>query len=66
MKKVLSIVFALSPFVLSAHPGHGSGDGFSFGHYLSSGEHIILLIAAISMVGIAVRQLHKTRKSENF
>lgn len=66
MKKFVSIlicwlVLLASPVVVLAHPGHGSGDGFSVIHYLKEPEHIVWL--ALLVVGIGYLYLRARKKS---
>ena len=55
MKKPIVIAAFLLPFTLSAHSGHGVGDGGQFFHYLASPDHFIpILLASVAVIGFFV------------
>lgn len=59
MNKLISVFLCAlfivaTPMVALAHPGHGTGDGFSITHYLKEPEHIAWLVLLVVGVGYLV------------
>jgi hypothetical protein len=56
MKKLNQLFLASlaisTPFLSSAHPGHGDTDGFSIIHYFTEPDHAIVLGAVLACVGV--------------
>lgn len=55
MKKLLLLSLSATPGLVLAHPGHGSSDGISLWHYLSSFEHSITLAGLILLAALLWR-----------
>lgn len=63
MKKLLLLSLLAAPELVLAHPGHGSSDGISLWHYLSSYEHSIALAGLILLTVLIVRYRHILKKT---
>jgi hypothetical protein len=69
MKKLILIVFALTPIFVFAHPGHGHESPLSPGHYVANPQHYIPLALTVgaallflSMRHLFIRSKERTRK----
>jgi hypothetical protein len=58
----LVVLATLSPFVVFGHPGHGTFEGHTFWHYLTSPLHLVSAIVVIGVAVIGVRYLIKKRR----
>lgn len=67
MKKIaVVVVTAITPFIIYAHPGHGSTDGYSIIHYFVEPVHAVVtwsVLAAAFLYICATRK--KNQHSEN-
>lgn len=67
MKKLLSIPFAMIPFILNAHPGHDGdhgGEGYTIIHFFNSPVHYISLLTVI-VVALIIIYFSKKRRLNN-
>ncbi|MBL7846027.1 MAG: hypothetical protein JNL40_01065 [Cyclobacteriaceae bacterium] len=65
MKKILSLLLAVSTVPVFAHPGHGTQNPLSPGHYIANPEHSIPLTLAIgAAVVLTVWLLNRQRASK--
>ena len=55
MKKFLISILVLFPLMLSAHPGHGVGNGNEALHYLVSPYHMGLALFFVVLVFVLVK-----------
>lgn len=46
MKKTLSLLGGLIPFLSFAHDGHGHTEGFTIIHYMTEAEHLVPVLVA--------------------
>ena len=44
MKKILTVLGGLLPFISFAHPGHGSTGGFTITHYFVEPQHLLTTV----------------------
>lgn len=60
--RIFTLITFLSIFVPSmvmAHPGHGTYDGISIWHYLTSPVHLISAVAIVAVNILAIRYAKK-------
>jgi hypothetical protein len=66
MKKSIAIFLSLmllSGSAVLAHPGHGTSDGFSLYHYLTSPLHVIFILLLVAgLVFIKYRRSVKQKR----
>jgi hypothetical protein len=55
----LIVIITLLPFSVAAHPGHGTFDGLTPLHYISSPIHLIAVMAVISLAILGIQFLRK-------
>lgn len=63
MKKILSLLLVVSTVPLYAHPGHGTHNPLSPGHYIANPEHSIPLTLAIGASVVLVLWLVNRRRA---
>lgn len=63
MKTILFIALSSIPALLHAHPGHGSSDGISLWHYLTSAPHALSLVGVGLLMYFGLRA-HRILKSK--
>lgn len=61
MKKILSLLLAATTLPALAHPGHGTQNPLSPGHYVSNPEHSIPLTLAIGAGVVLINWLLNRR-----
>lgn len=52
---LIALLSVLVPSMALAHPGHGTFDGISVMHYLTSPLHVILVLAIVLVNVFAIR-----------
>ncbi len=62
---LLALIVFLSPTVVLAHVGHGTFDGHSFWHYLTSPLHLISVMAVLVITVFGVRYFRKRNRQVN-
>jgi hypothetical protein len=62
MKKILTLVLASAALPALAHPGHGSQNPLSPGHYVSNPEHSIPIALAVAVTVVLVTWLASRRQ----
>ncbi len=61
MKKILSLLLAVAALPALAHPGHGTQNPLSPGHYIANPEHSIPLTLAIGATVVLITWLVNRR-----
>ncbi len=62
MKRIVSALLLLAPFLVEAHPGHGSFRGIDPMHYLTSPLHLVSLAVIVGAgIWLYVRKSKKQK-----
>ena len=56
------ISFLMTTSSLTAHPGHGSSDGFSFWHFMTEPQHLIPSLVVLLLIPVLL--VLRSRKEE--
>ncbi len=62
MKKIITLVLASAALPALAHPGHGSQNPLSPGHYVSNPEHSIPITLAVAAAVVLITWLASRRQ----
>lgn len=62
MKKIITLVLASAALPALAHPGHGSQNPLSPGHYVSNPEHSIPITLAVAAAVVLITWLTSRRQ----
>lgn len=62
MKKIIALIMATAALPALAHPGHGSQNPLSPGHYVSNPEHSIPITLAIAAAVVLITWLASRRQ----
>ncbi|WP_072363788.1 hypothetical protein [Chitinophaga sancti] len=64
MKRSLILSIILLPLLASAHPGHGTTEGFTIIHYFTEWNHAMFTWPVILLtVGIVIKAKRRTRNA---